>query len=108
MTLKFYTNPMSRGQIARWALHEAGADYEQILLEYGTSMKADDYLKINPMGKVPAIDRDRRRSYLRLSGRSFPRCRPRTDGSGTGRLLPVAILCGGAHRSGDHQQDTRL
>lgn len=24
----FFTNPMSRGQIGRWALHEAGADYE--------------------------------------------------------------------------------
>ena len=58
MTLKFYTNPMSRGQIARWALHEAGADYGQLLLEYGTTMKADDYLKVNPMGKVPAIDHD--------------------------------------------------
>ena len=58
MTLKLYTNPMSRGQIARWALHEAGADYEQVLLEYGTTMKADDYLKVNPMGKVPAIDHD--------------------------------------------------
>jgi glutathione S-transferase len=58
MTLKFYTNPMSRGQIARWALHEAGADYDQVLLEYGTTMKSDDYLKINPMGKVPAIDHD--------------------------------------------------
>ena len=58
MTLKFYTNPMSRGQIARWALHEAGADYDQILLEYGTTMKADDYLAINPMGKVPAIEHD--------------------------------------------------
>ena len=22
----FYTNPMSRGQIVRWALHEAGED----------------------------------------------------------------------------------
>ncbi len=54
-TIIFYTNPMSRGQIARWALHEAGADYKQVLLEYGTSMKADDYLAINPMGKVPAI-----------------------------------------------------
>jgi glutathione S-transferase len=57
-TISFYTNPMSRGQIARWALHEAGAEYEQILLEYGTSMKAEDYLKINPMGKVPAIVHD--------------------------------------------------
>ena len=25
----FFTNPMSRGQIARWALHEAGAEYDQ-------------------------------------------------------------------------------
>tara|TARA_R110002033_G_scaffold33117_3_gene70312 strand:+ start:185 stop:799 length:615 start_codon:yes stop_codon:yes gene_type:complete len=58
MTLKFYTNPMSRGQIARWALHEAGADYEQVLLEYDTTMKAPDFLAVNPMGKVPAIDHD--------------------------------------------------
>ncbi|PHR16485.1 MAG: glutathione S-transferase [Sphingopyxis sp.] len=58
MTLKFYTNPMSRAQIVRWALHEAGADYDQVLLEYDTTMKADDYLKVNPMGKVPAIDHD--------------------------------------------------
>ncbi|ATW04393.1 glutathione S-transferase family protein [Sphingorhabdus sp. YGSMI21] len=57
-TISFYTNPMSRGQIARWALHEAGADYEQVLLEYGTSMKAEDYLKINSMGKVPAIEHE--------------------------------------------------
>jgi glutathione S-transferase len=53
--LKFYTNPMSRGQIVRWALHEAGAEYDQILLEYAASMKGDNYLAINPMGKVPAI-----------------------------------------------------
>ena len=58
MTLKFYTNPMSRGQIARWALHEAGADYDQVLLDYDTSMKDAAYLAINPMGKVPAIDHD--------------------------------------------------
>lgn len=54
-TLTFYTNPMSRGQIARWMLEEVGAPYEQVLLEYGTTMKAPDYLSINPMGKVPAI-----------------------------------------------------
>ena len=53
--LTFYTNPMSRGQIARWMLEEVGEPYEQVLLEYGGSMKAPDYLAINPMGKVPAI-----------------------------------------------------
>jgi glutathione S-transferase len=54
-SLTFYTNPMSRGQIARWMLEEAGAPYEQVLLDYGTTMKAPEYLAINPMGKVPAI-----------------------------------------------------
>jgi glutathione S-transferase len=53
--LTFYTNPMSRGQIARWMLEEIGQPYEQVLLDYGTTMKAADYLAINPMGKVPAI-----------------------------------------------------
>ncbi len=51
----FYTNPMSRGQIVRWALEEAGADYETAILEYGPGMKAPEFLAINPMGKVPAI-----------------------------------------------------
>jgi glutathione S-transferase len=58
MTITFYTNPMSRGQIARWMLEEVGAPYEQVLLDYGTTMKAPDYLAINPMGKVPAIVHD--------------------------------------------------
>jgi glutathione S-transferase len=53
--LVFYTNPMSRGQTVRWMLEEIGASYETRVLEYGTSMKAPDYLAINPMGKVPAL-----------------------------------------------------
>jgi len=53
--LKFYTNPMSRGQIVRWALEEVGANYEQIIVEYGPAMKTSPYIDINPMGKVPAI-----------------------------------------------------
>lgn len=53
--LTFYTNPMSRGRIVRWMLEELGQPYETVLLEYGTTMKAPEYLAINPMGKVPAI-----------------------------------------------------
>jgi glutathione S-transferase len=53
--LVFYTNPMSRGRIARWMLEEIGEPYETVLLDYGTTMKAPDYLAINPMGKVPAL-----------------------------------------------------
>lgn len=54
-TLTFYTNPMSRGRIARWMLEEVGQPYETVVLQYGTTMKAPEYLAINPMGKVPAI-----------------------------------------------------
>ena len=53
--LVFYTNPMSRGRIARWMLEEIGAPYRTEILDYDTTMKAPAYLAINPMGKVPAI-----------------------------------------------------
>jgi len=54
-TLTFYTNPMSRGRIARWMLEEIAQPYGTVVLEYGTTMKGAEYLAINPMGKVPAI-----------------------------------------------------
>jgi len=49
----FYTVAMSRGQIARWALHEAGADYDQIVFDWET--QPDNFADINPMNKVPAL-----------------------------------------------------
>lgn len=58
MTLTLYTNPMSRGRIARWMLEEIGAPYSVQILDYGTTMKAPEYLAINPMGKVPALVHD--------------------------------------------------
>lgn len=53
--LVFYTHPMSRGRIVRWMLEEIGRPYRTVLLDFGTTMKAPDYLAINPMGKVPAV-----------------------------------------------------
>ena len=60
MTLTLYTNPQSRGRIARWMLEEVGAPYETVVLGYADSMKGDDYRAINPMMKVPAIVHDGR------------------------------------------------
>ena len=51
----FYTNPMSRGRIVRWMLEEIGQPYRTVVLDYGTTMKAPEFLAINPMGKVPAL-----------------------------------------------------
>ena len=53
--LVFYTHPQSRGRVVRWMLEEVGEPYRTELLDYGTTMKAPEYLAINPMGKVPAL-----------------------------------------------------
>jgi glutathione S-transferase len=53
--LVLYTNPQSRGRIARWMLEEIGQPYRVEVLDYATTMKAPAYLAVNPMGKVPAL-----------------------------------------------------
>ncbi|MCB1509409.1 MAG: glutathione S-transferase family protein [Hyphomicrobiaceae bacterium] len=53
--LILYTNPMSRGRIARWMLEEVGAPYTTDVVFYGDGMKSAGYRAINPMGKVPAL-----------------------------------------------------
>ena len=53
--LVFYTNPMSRGRIARWMLEETGVPYKTEILTFGGTMKSPEYLAVNPMGKVPAV-----------------------------------------------------
>lgn len=50
-----YTNPMSRGRVARWMLEEIGCPYKTEILDYGAAMRTPDYLAVNPLGKVPAI-----------------------------------------------------
>ena len=55
-TIVFYTNPMSRGQVAHWMLEEVGAPYQTKILDFEKrEHKSPEYLAINPMGKVPAI-----------------------------------------------------
>ena len=51
--LIFYTNPMSRGRIARWMLEEVGAPYEVRLVDWAN--KPADFVTANPMAKVPTI-----------------------------------------------------
>lgn len=53
--LILYTNPMSRGRIARWMLEEVGVPYRREILTFGGTIKGADYLRLNPMGKVPTL-----------------------------------------------------
>ena len=56
----FYTVAMRRGQISRWALHEAGADYDHVVFDWETRPKS--FKAINPMNKVPALVHHHRQS----------------------------------------------
>lgn len=53
--LTLYTHPISRGRVTRWMLEETGLAYDEVVLDYQTTMKSPEYLAINPMGKVPAL-----------------------------------------------------
>ncbi len=49
----FFYNPMSRAQIARWALHEVAADYDSTFVAWDNKPQA--LLDANPMAKLPTI-----------------------------------------------------
>lgn len=55
--ITFYTYPMSRGRIVHWMLEEVDAPYEIKVIDLSKQeQKSPAYLKINPMGKLPAIE----------------------------------------------------
>lgn len=53
--LTLYTHPMSRGRVVRWMLEELAVPYQTKIMTFGADIKGPDYLAVNPMGKVPAI-----------------------------------------------------
>jgi glutathione S-transferase len=57
MTLKLYGGARSRASIVQWYLDEIGVPYEFVLLDMQAGAHLQpDFLAINPMGKVPAIE----------------------------------------------------
>lgn len=54
--IKLYWSPRSRSFSTIWLMEESGLPYERVLTDISTgAQKAPDYLKVNPMGKVPAL-----------------------------------------------------
>jgi len=57
--LTLYHAIPSRSSIVRWMLEEVGQPYEVRLLDLRAGdNRSADYLAVNPMGKVPALDHD--------------------------------------------------
>ena len=75
--LVFYTNPMSRGRIARWMLEEIGPAVSRRSARIRDDDEGAGLSGVNPMGKVPAIamasGRHRAGGGLRLSRRRVSR-----------------------------------
>src|SRR6202049_2950564 len=54
--MKLYWPPRSPSFSALWLMEETGQPYERVLTDISTgAQKAPEYLAINPMGKVPAL-----------------------------------------------------
>lgn len=54
--LKLYGGAKSRASIVRWYLEELGLPYEFVLIDLQAGEhRQPDFLKLNPMGKVPVI-----------------------------------------------------
>jgi glutathione S-transferase len=99
----FFTNPMSRGQIARWALHEAMRDYEQVLVDWAE--QAGRVPRRQPDGQG-ADDRPPRSGDgdkvvteaagdLRLPCRNAPRGRPAAQRGRTADYLRWTFFAAG-------------
>jgi glutathione S-transferase len=54
--MKLYWSPRSRSFTALWLMEETGRPYERVLTDITSgAQKTPEYLAINPMGKVPAL-----------------------------------------------------
>jgi glutathione S-transferase len=58
MTLRIYGIPRSRTFRAIWAAEELGIPYENIAVDFTEGVKRPEFLAINPIGRIPAIDDD--------------------------------------------------
>lgn len=54
--MQLYWSPRTRSFTALWLMEESGAAYERVKIDISAgAQRRPEYLKINPMGKVPAL-----------------------------------------------------
>ncbi len=58
MAIKLYGIPQSRSLRCLWLLEELGVPYENVPTSFVGDAQKPDFLKLNPNGKVPALDDD--------------------------------------------------
>ena len=58
MALKIYGVALSRAGRTLWLAEELGLPYEHVKTTFTGGTRTPEYLKINPNGRIPAIDED--------------------------------------------------
>ena len=58
MTRKLFGIASSRAFRSVWAAEEIGVEYEHVQTSFREDSKAEDYLKVNPNGRIPALAED--------------------------------------------------
>ena len=58
MAIKLYGIPLSRASRCLWLLEELGVPYENVPVSFVGDAQKPDFLKINPNGRIPALDDD--------------------------------------------------
>ena len=108
--LTLYHAAPSRSSIVRWMLEEVGEPYDIHLLSLSKGEnRAPDYLAVNPMGKVPALEHGdavitEAAAICAYLADEFPaRQAQRADRqSAPRRLSQMAVLRPELHRAGGH------
>ena len=55
MAIKLFGIAQSRAHRPLWAIEETGVDYEHVQTTFGKDSKSEEYLAVNPNGRVPAL-----------------------------------------------------
>lgn len=58
MAIKLYGIPQSRAARCLWMLEELGAPFESLAVHFVGDAQKPEFLKINPNGRIPALDDD--------------------------------------------------
>lgn len=63
MTIRLHHAHQTRSMRTLWLLHELGVEFEVVIHPFDKSLRSDEYLTLNPAGRVPALEIEGERMF---------------------------------------------
>ena len=63
MTIRLHHAHQTRSMRTLWLLHELGIEFEVVIHPFDKSLRSDEYLTLNPAGRVPALEIEGERMF---------------------------------------------